>query len=171
MFGPQRYLYDIPVYRLPEEQYYRELNEYIDGVLVPIGTPNREAMIEELRQDPEKDVSFRDHMVRSYGGMWRYNEIVAYIRLHFLGSQVRGEYYAVNKKRMVRTRRKVLEFSTWKLAPEQEIWDSSSSESIYSVLLEYINDCRKELPRRYIDSSVFEEIGPYVDWKSIFDES
>ncbi len=171
MSGPERYLYDIPVYRLPEKRYYQEMNAYIDGVLVPNGTPDREVLLEESRHNQSRDVWFRGHLGKSYGGMWRYNEIIGYICLHFLGSQVRGEYYDVNKKRIVRTRRKVLEYRTWKLAPEREIWDSSSSEKIYAVMLQYLNDCREELPRRYVDSSLFEEIGPYVDWKALYDTS
>ena len=169
MSGPENFFYDVPVYRLHEERYYQEMNKYIDSVLVPVGTPNREALLEEYRSEQGDKAWFRGHLSKSYGGMWRYNEIVGYIRLHFLGSQVRGEYYDVNKKRVVKTRRKVIEYRTWKLAPEREIWDSSSSESIYAVILKYLDDCRDELPRRYIDTKLFEKIGPFVNWKALFD--
>ena len=85
--------------------------------------------------------------MKSYGGAWLYNEIIGYIRLHFLETQVRGEYYAIRRQRIVKTRRKTLEFRTWKLAPEREIPNSASTEIIYSIVLEYIHACRTELER------------------------
>ena len=47
----------LPVYRLPEEQYYRERNAYVDRLLEPTG--NR-----------EMDDSFRGHLEKIYGGPW-----------------------------------------------------------------------------------------------------
>ena len=40
-----------------------------------------------------------------FGGAWKYNEIIGYIRLHFLGNQIRGEYWGVKAMCQVRTRR------------------------------------------------------------------
>jgi hypothetical protein len=98
-----------------------------------------------------------------------YNEIVGYIRLHFLGSQVRGEYIGVRKKRIVRTRTKIVEFHTWKPAPEVEISRPTANEGIFGAALEYIALCRKELPRRYIDTELFDLIGKHVNWLGLME--
>ena len=169
MPDPIKFFYDVPVYRLPADEYYRQRKRYIEDNLFPPNLPYRNELIAEDQADPKPNSFMRDHLAKSYGGMWQFNEIIGYIRLHFLGTQVRGEYYAVLRKRIVRTRQKVLEYHTWKLVPEREVWDSSSSDKIYSVILDYIEDCRSELKNRYIDSSILESIGPYVDWKALYD--
>ena len=168
--GPRRnainFFYDVPVYRLVEEKYYRDREKYVKEALFPKGLPFRDELISADKADP--DINFREHLEKSYGGAWLYNEIIGYIRLHFLGTQVRGEYYAVRRKRIVRTRRKTLEFQTWKLVPEREISNSASSKKSYSIVLEYIDACRNELKGRYVDASGLERIGPYVNWKALY---
>jgi hypothetical protein len=159
-----QYFYDIPVYRLSEERYYRERDEYIDGALFPTDSPNSQLLRDRETADPNCNIAFRDHLQRAYGGCWTFNEIIGYIRLHFLGSQVRGDYFSVQKKRIVRTRTKVLECRTWKLAPEVEIPYPHTSQGIYSAVLEYLADCRKKLPGRYLDTELFEVMGKHVDW-------
>lgn len=107
-------------------------------------------------------------MAKTYGGCWEFNEIIGYIRLHFLGSQVRGEYFSVNKKRIVRTRTKQFEFMTWKLAPEVEIEPPYGTAEILNAIYQYIEDCRHEVRTRYIDTSKLDAIAPFVDWERLF---
>ena len=165
-----RHFYDIPVYRLPEERYYRERDEYIDGVLFPKDSPDSQSLREREAADPNYNITIRDHLQHSYGGCWTFNEIIGYVRLHFLGSQVCGEYFAVRKKRIVRTRTKVLEYRTWKLAPEVEIPFPHTSQGIYDAVLEYLADCRKELPGQYVDTKLFEVIAKHVDWLGLMEQ-
>ena len=163
-----RYFYDVPVYRLPKREYERKRHEYIENTLLPPDSWHRDELIARDKANPNENLGFRDLCTKSYGGAWIFNEIVGYIRLHFMGNQVRGEYFAVQRKRIVRTRRKQLEFLDWNLVPEREIPKCSSSEEIYSIVLEYIEECRKEIRLRFIDSSGLERIGPYIDWKALY---
>ncbi len=163
-----RYFFDVPVYRLPEDKYYHERDKYIEGVIYPHGSPSNDAMRANEVADPHYNAAFQDHLQREYGGCWRFNEIVGYIRLHFLGTQVRGEYYGVRKQRIVRTRTKILEYQTWKLAPEIDIHSPFTNEGIYETVRTYISDCRKELPGRHIDVELFELVGKHIDWCSLF---
>lgn len=165
-----RYFYDIPVYRLPAERYYRERDEYMDRVLFPEGSPDTQSRREREAADPNCYLAMRDHLQRTYGGCWDFNEIIGYIRLHFLGSQVRGEYFAVRRKHVVRTRTRVLEYCTWKLAPEVEIPYPFTSEGIHGAILDYLTACRKELPRRYVDTELFEALGKHVDWLGFMED-
>ena len=161
------YIFDVPVYRLKEDVYNRQMKEHIED-----NFNSDDRFVRDMyERDPDIKARMEDHLFRSYGGMWKYNEIIGYIRLHFLGSQVRGEYYTVRRKSIVRTRRKQLEYHTWKLAPEREIPPSSASKEIYSIVLEYVAECRKILKRRYIDSSGLERIGSFVDWRALYDAS
>jgi hypothetical protein len=119
--------------------------------------------------DPNHYMAARDHIQHSYGGCWIYNEIIGYIRLHFLGSQIRGEYFGVRKKRIVRTRTKTIEYLSWKLAPEINIPHPYTNEAIYSAILEYLAACRKELPGRHVDAKRFEVVGRHIDWRSLLE--
>ena len=166
---PVRFFYDVPVYRLTEEKYDRDRRKHVEDALFPEGLSFRDELIRRDKADPKLNLHLRDHLAYSYGGAWQFNEIIGYIRLHFFGTQVRGEYYAVRRKRIVRSRRKTIEFQTWKLAPEREIPNSASSERIYAIILEYVDACRSELKRRYVDAGGLERIGPYVDWKSLYE--
>ena len=90
-------------------------DEYIENTLLPPETWPRDEPIARDKANPNENLGFRDLCTKSYGGPWIFNEIVGYIRLHFMGNQVRGEYFAVQRKRIVRTRRKQLEFLDWNL--------------------------------------------------------
>jgi hypothetical protein len=163
-----RYFYDLPVYRLSSDAYYAARDGYIDGVIFRPGTPDEAALRQREKLDPRTNDGFRDHLQRAYGGCWEFNEVIGHIRLHFLGSQVRGEYFAVAKKRIVRTRTKTLEYRAWKLAPEVDIKQPYGTQEVLHAIYEYIADCKKELPKRFIDTSRFDPIAPFVDWGSLW---
>jgi hypothetical protein len=113
------YFYDLPVYRLPSSQYYDGMNKYV--------TDHPEMMGEFYRREPDLKITEDIRLRKKYGGRWDYNEIIGFIRLHFLGTQIRGEYCAVNAKRITRTRNKVFEYKTHKLAPEINLhWEPDS---------------------------------------------
>lgn len=111
----EKYFYDVPVYRLSRERYYKDMEKYIKKHMYP-GSPNHIKMMEDFhRKEPTQKLALEDRLRKSYGEAWEYNEIIGYIRLYFFGNQIRGEYWAVNSKRVVRTRKKILEHKTWKL--------------------------------------------------------
>lgn len=100
-----RYFFDLPVYRISYDQYYKR----------------RDALLAQTRNDikasarpgyepPESMLQrYEDQFYENYGP-WEFNEIIAYIRLHFLGSQVRGEFFSAEKKRNGLSRRKIFTF-------------------------------------------------------------
>jgi hypothetical protein len=158
------YILDLPVYRLPEDQYNAERNAYVDRKMRQIllsTAPEHPATADNLS---DRETSIRDFFFKQYGGIWRYNEIIGYLRLYFLGSQVRAEYWRVTAKRIVRSRRKCFTFWQWKLAPEAELPINGTSSEIYWVVIDYIKNCRTSLPGRYIDATPLITLGPHLDW-------
>jgi hypothetical protein len=162
---PYRYIFDVPVYRLPEDLYYRQRNAFVakwkkeafpDSALRQIHDGNRDHAI-----------ATRDHLIGLYGGCWRYNEVVGHIRLHFFGSQLRGEYFGVKAQRIVRSRRKLFEWKTDKLAPDVDVPNDATNAEIASLLRQYLQDCNKELPRRHIDAKILDRVAPHVDWRAL----
>jgi hypothetical protein len=160
------YFMDVPVYRVEHERYYEQMEEFISKGLY--SNPERTELQKEFyKRNPGHETIFREHLQNKYGGAWNYNEIIGYIQLHFLGSQIRGEYWGQTAKRIIRTRKKSFEWKTHKLAPELEIPRDSSNSKIYEIILNYLSHCQKELKGRYIDEAHIRAIGPYVDWNSL----
>jgi hypothetical protein len=89
------------------------------------------------------------------------------VRLHFLGSQVRGEYFSVKRDRVVQTHTKVLVYRTHKLAPEHRVPHDATIEQILQVILDYVDACRKENPRRYFDDAWLRTVGSIVDRNAV----
>ncbi|OGR26867.1 MAG: hypothetical protein A2139_03210 [Desulfobacca sp. RBG_16_60_12] len=162
-----KFFFDVPVYRVPEEKYYREMNEYIERNMFPGPAEHNDSMRVFYSREPEQEVSHREHLREQFGGAWNYNEIIGYIRLHFLGNQIRGEYWGVKAKRQVRTRKKIFKYMTWKIAPEINIPNKADNEEIFKLILDYLTRCSKELRGRHIDTTILKSIGQYVDWKSL----
>lgn len=163
------FFYDVPVYRLSEAEYYRQREEFIEKTLYPPSDPVTATARRALKaKDPHSDDFMRDHLTTAYGGPWRFNEIVGFIRLHFLGTQIRGDYWATGAKRIVRTRHKVFEWKTWKLAPERELPANATDAAIFAAVKDYLLACEKELKGRFIDRELLEVIGPRLNWRSFW---
>ena len=158
---------DIPVYRLQEDEYYAARSAYADAVMTEHPLPTTPESPSSASKLSPRDAAMLDHLYQSYGGAWLYNEIIGYLRLHFLGSQVRAEYWRVQSKRIVRTRRKIFEFNHWKLAPETELPMGGTSEDIFDAVMEHVQGCKAELKGRCVDTSTLETLGPYIDWRGL----
>ena len=163
----EKIFFSIPVYRLAEDKYYKDQQAYVDKIMFP--GPHRYDEDRRIFNEkyPEQKQNFEQHIINNYGGAWSYNKVIGWIELHFLSSQIRGEYWRVNVKRIARSRKKVFECVTWKLAAEIDIREESKNKEILSLIYEYLSDCKKELKGRYIDTSIFDNIGKHVDWRSL----
>lgn len=154
------YFHDLPVYRLAPDAYYAEANAMADKIMEPVlSLPDiTKDIIAERRRYVDTMMQFPP---------WEYNEIVGYIRLHFVGTQVRGEYCGRKKKRIVRTHTQVLHLISIKLANEVTIANPLGGQSIFESVQVYVDRCRSRLPRRYLDDSWLKQVGPYIDWPAL----
>ena len=157
------YFYDLPVYRLSYEKY----NSMLDAEI--------EAKLEEIKRIsghvPSLDLQdrMRQHQYERLGP-WQFNEAIGQIRLYFLGSQVRGEFFSAERKRNSTGRTKVFTFRTLKLASETDIFPTkqTSSADVWDSIQAYVAKCKKELKKgRVIDDHRLLTLGPHVDWLSV----
>ena len=150
---------------MSKDEFYNQREEYIASVRFEFQEVPLEKALElqraELREG--RDVRMYKALCDSYG-IWDFNEIIGYIRLYFDWPQILGMYFAVDKKRVVRTRTKQFVYMTHKLVYESSLEPPYSNSGIYEAILEYLERCKREIPRRFIDTSQFELIGPHVDW-------
>ena len=87
-------LFELPIYRVSEEQYYKSFSEHYEKRKIP---HNNLLYEESLNQNLRKD----------FGGDWKYNEIVGYLRFYKYvdySIYINCFYYKVNKKRITKTR-------------------------------------------------------------------
>lgn len=157
------YFFDLPVYRVSKDDYYREKEFRIQKTLYELNfnESHSDLMVEQWKNRLDRNY------YKNYGP-WDYNEIIGYIKLYFFGSQIRGEYFKVNKKRLYLSRTKTFIWHTFKIAPEREIPNFSDSSEIFEIVCKYIDDCKKILRNRVIDDAVFKKIGSFVNWKELF---
>ena len=156
-----KYFCDLPVYRISEKEYYRrrdvEISKCVKNCMR--GLDPSEEMLRRNREWREQ------HFYEKYGP-WNFNEIFGYLKLHFLGSQIRGEYFSAEKSRVGLTRKRVFTWHSWKLAPEESLWGEENNEEIVAAIRKYIEACKKELRKgRVIDTQNFDALAEYVDWR------
>ncbi|MGA2071562.1 MAG: hypothetical protein ABSG97_09455 [Sedimentisphaerales bacterium] len=160
------YFCDVPIYRITKSKYNEELNKYTDRFYEHPKLPTQEEIKAFYADNPKYEAIQKIMLEREYGGRWRFNEIVGHIRLFFLGYQIRGELWLVNVKRFVKSRRKTF-FHQPGFRPEVNISISSSNQEIFDCIIKLLNRVRPRFKGRFIDSSIIEQIGPYIDWNSL----
>lgn len=158
---------DLPVYRLAEDRYYAERNAYVDRVMGEHPLPTTPANPSTAIGFSGPDAAVRDHLVKSYGGAWNYNEIIGFLRLYLLGSQVRAEYWRVGVKQVVRSRTKIFVLWDIKVVPETEIPMQGTSDEIFRAVIGHLEDCKRALRGRYVDATTLKSLGPYIDWRAL----
>ena len=165
------YFFDIPVYRLSSDKYYKQLELFKEESLYGTNEESKKIKTEFYIRNPENKIWFEEDIFKKFGGAWQYNEIIGFIKLYSVGSQIRGEYFRVNSKIIKKTRRKTFEWVSDKLVPEITIFPEDSNEVIFTIVYNYLMDCKKELKNRYLDLDNFEKLGHYIDWKQFLSKS
>ncbi|EHR40655.1 hypothetical protein [Alishewanella jeotgali] len=154
------YFLVIPVYRLPESEYFSKMNDDFERLI----SKSWDASFRH--SNPSLVENWRKSHRSSYGGDWEFNEVIGYIKLFFMGSQVRGEYWSTEPRRKVKTRKKQFEFKAHKLVAECEIWDKTN-DGVLAAIEDYLSRCKKKLKGRHIDLREFESLKAHIDWLSV----
>jgi hypothetical protein len=164
-----RYFYDVPVYRLPAARYYAERERYVERMLYPTDRRLRAALHKLHAREPAAGSAFKGHLQNLYGGCWEFNEIIGYIRLHFVSAQIRAEYFSVDRKQIARTRTKTFEYVTHELVPPSAIPRGAASRRIWRLIERQLDACQRALKGRHIDRTTLAAMGPHVDWRSLYE--
>ncbi len=168
MMAGAKYFMDLPVYRLPEADYYQDREKYIESILFPADNPTFAEGSHKQRETDRARFDLRYELfANSYGGPWPYNEIIGFIQLHFFGSQIRGDYWSHDAKRVVRTRTKRFKWQTHKLAPEMDLPRGGTNAEIFATVMRYVERCGHELEGRCIFTRDLEVLGPHLNWNGL----
>lgn len=159
----KKYFFEIPIYRLSENAYHKEEEKFLLKFYNDVHLKNGRV---------KSNISYNKFKEKSclYRDIWRYNEIIGYIRLYIIGHQIKGEYYQHNVTKVYKTRTKHFKFKTQKLATEITLLHKTN-EDVYQSIIKYVDKCSSELVRRYIDVETFHQIGKYIDWNGLIKEN
>ena len=153
-------LFELPIYRVSEEQYYKSFSEHYEKRKIP---HNNLLYEESLNQNLRKDL----------GGDWKYNEIVGYLRFYKYvdySIYINCFYYKVNKKRITKTRTKQfipIDDTLYKII----IIYSYDNQQIAKKITEMVDWC-STLPavhKRYIDREIFDNTVNCIDWRVLLE--
>lgn len=158
-------LFDIPVYRLPEKLYSKQQEDYVKTIIPGYDADNLFANI--TKDKAKQKINEASYYFKEFGGGWRYNEIIGYIRIHKFGNQIRAEYWQTDAKRIVKTRKKQFVIKNRKLVPEVKIKNTSSNDDINKALDTCISRCKSKLKTRYIDLDDYNKTLKHVNWVSV----
>ncbi len=161
------HLFEISVYRLAEKAYSKKQREYVNK---HVGDYDSEKLLFQVIKDHHNDDARRkirdaSFWFKEYGGGWRYNEIIGYLRIYKYGSQIRAEYWQNDVKRIVKSRKKKFVIKDRKLVPEVSIKNGDIGAAIDLC----VNECKNKLTNRYLDLETYELVLRDVNWKSVLE--
>lgn len=169
----ESYFLDIPIYRCSVEKYFIELDQLkskIDSSL--------ESQKKTLPDYDYEDLANRLFQLKVYP--YEYNEIIGWIKLYVLGTQLRGEYFfevssshphSIKKRINKGVRKK--RFELFGKAFELSIRKEMNSEDVFTLLCERLERLnRNEIPflNRHLDLSNLYAIGPHLNWLNLMEK-
>ncbi|MFQ5676616.1 MAG: hypothetical protein ACE5G1_12015 [bacterium] len=101
----------------------------------------------------------------TYGGPWRFNQTVGWLRMSFAGSQIRADLWFTRAKKLLR-RPRHRQFSLIGKVFELHCWPDQSSKQIYESVLNELKQFQKKFRggRLVLDLECFSNLGPHVNW-------
>lgn len=159
MENPEKYFFDIPIYRYSLEEHNKQMksmeNDFLSGF-----KDCKKSAPETYNMAP---IRFDDFLWYP----WYYNEIIGWIRLYASESMIRGEKWYVRAKRHVRRARKQFRF----VGKEFELHFNhiQQDEDIANDLLKKLKELQEG--RSYKGRVVFIEclssVAPYIRWREL----
>ena len=156
-------VFEIPIYRLNNEDFETELDNYI--------TKQIPFTKEELTRMSGKKNAYENMFqelksINDYN--WKFNEIVGWLTLHLNHEVVFGEIFLKDAKRINKNSSKKIKFHDcgFKIRFDQ----NRSNKELFDQISEKIDELSKSklLKKRHIDKLKFETIGPFIDWKKLY---
>jgi hypothetical protein len=160
------YFFEIPIYRCSEERFLsrrdKALVEHLKWLADVIGVSRERAPVNYNNTES----SFID----SYGGPWRYNQIIGWLRMSVGCSSIAADLWLCDAKRYARRMRYKRFYYRGTVLVAQSLRDLSSERILFQImsrLREYNLAWRKR--RIVLDLDCLARIGPSVDWRSMLE--
>lgn len=159
----EKHLFEIGIYNQSFEQFHASIEKKVQRYMDDF--PGRGGITRE--QAPKVFDEIKNRASGRYP-QWRYNQIIGWLQIYVLGSQVRGEYWFTEKKRIpfiVQNPALVYQGKAFELS----FYPEDSSNDIFAGVCARIDMMNKERPfkGRFIDTESFHNTGPAVNWRHL----
>jgi hypothetical protein len=149
-----RYFFEIPIYRCSREAHHAAIERKRDRfATLPLASAPSDRL--------------RDIFNERYFTEWAYNEVVGWIRVFWLGPQLRAEYHLAKGARHLLAQHRRFECCE-KLFETDIPDDASNAEIVAEFRRELAGAMRvKHLKGFVVDLTAFDNLAPHVDWRSL----
>ena len=163
------YIFELPIYRCSEQQFESQYTKAWQSHLASLekrsgGVTWEQAPITYQSAESE----FRD----SYGGPWRYNQVIAWLRLCAGRSSICADLWLWNAKRFRRKPREkqLLFIGTEVIA---QCGPQNTSPQIFAEVCRCFDTYEVAWRRRgyALERGCFMRLGPFVDWRRVLDHA
>jgi len=163
--SPERYFFELSVYRVSESAYYSEFDRHLERFW-----DETERMHGRTRQElfpDDQRALIQEQQLREFGGSWRYNQVVGWVRLFVLGSQIRGECWMVTAERLMRRGRREYRYpgQAFTLNCSRRMSANQIRDAVFVELAGFQKECRNG--RCVLDLSSFENAARYMNWRGM----
>lgn len=161
----KKYFFEIPVYRISESVYEKQMDDFLRRK-IPTYNGMKEILFSRVKNPGISDTNamLSGMLSKEFGGPWKYNEIIGYLRLYLYGNQIRIEYWQVQVKKIVKSRKKLFGCKSYKVVDEVAVKDLSKNSQIKVAIEAAIKNCEIKFKKRHLDLHHFNLIKDYVDW-------
>ncbi len=159
MLSLGRHFFEVPIYRCSPDQHKEETSRRKTKYLA--------AFEHEIITNPENHDFAEKSFDRNVAYNWEYNEVIGYVRLYSLGTQIRGELWLMRAKRIVRGTKKNIHW----IGKSFEL-DFTQGQSGFDIGMAVLNKLRtltreKPLVGRYVDTQALSNSMKAINWRSL----
>lgn len=162
-------IFELPVYRCGEQQfesrYTADLQFHLASLEKRSGGVTRE-------QAPTTYCSAQSAFLDSYGGPWRYNQVIAWLQLCVGRSSICADLWLWNAKQFRRAPRKK---KFWFIGTESIVKcePRSASPQIFTALSRRFDTYETAWRRRgfVLDRECIMQLGPFVNWRQLLNHA
>ena len=159
-------VFEIPIYRLTNSMYESELTKQIDKSMHFSEQELIEIQGEKGKFIYEYSWNFSKSIIE-YN--WKFNEIIGWITIHLTNEIILGEIFL--KKAVRITKYGKAKISFYDCGFKIPYNENKTNSEIYNQILKSIDiiQADKKFRKRYIDKTTFEILGPFVNWKKLYE--
>ena len=157
--GAQKLCFEVPIYRCNEDKYDDDMEKEEARCLRPLTRFREKA--------PQSYAAAERVFVEKECHPWPYNEVIGWIQISVRGSEIKGDLYFVDAKKI---RRGIKKCFRWTAELFQiEVFPNDSSTKIHNAICVELDKFRSERPyrKRYLHTEAFGDVGPFVDWRGL----
>lgn len=160
----KKYFFEISVYRISEAAYRKQMDNYLRRNLQTYDGVRNSFLQSRKAREIHPNEMLAGIYSKEYGGPWRYNEIIGYLRLYLFGNQIRVEYWQVQAKRIVKSRKKLFGRKSPKVVDEVTVKDVTSNNKIKEAVEAAVKSCEVKFRERCLDLHYFNAVKDHVNW-------